>query len=632
MSKKENQKVNLHIPEISKWYLFLAIGCLLAIAAHLIIRELPLEPRLKYLISNSVLWFIIAIGGIPVIGQIFLNIFKGEFGVDVLATVSVVLACYLGEYLAATLVILMLTGGQALEAYALRKASSVLLALVKRMPSLAHRKDGEFITDIELNDIAIGDSIVIYPHETSPVDGTVIEGHSTMDESYLTGEPYQVSKAPGSSVLSGTVNGESVLLIKADRAASDSRYAKIMKVMEEAEQKRPQLRRMGDQLGAFFAPFALAIAFATLALTGDLTRFLSVLIVATPCPLLIAIPITLISAISISAKNGLIIKDPTVLERLPTCKVAIFDKTGTLTYGEPELAEIITAPGVSSSKLLQQIASLERYSKHPLAGAVVKAATGLFLLEAESVSEKPGQGIVGMVSGDRIRVTSRKNMLELDPKAPLPVISEGLECIVLINDSYAATLKFRDKPREDGKTFIGHLTPKHAFKKIMIVSGDRESEVAYLAKTLGIMETFSSQSPEQKLEIIRTETAKLPTLYLGDGINDAPALAAATVGIAFGQHCAVTSEAAGAVILESSLAKVDELMHISASMRTIALQSAVGGMLLSILGMGFAAFGLLSPVAGALSQEVIDIVAILNALRLVWQKNIATDLKVRKKL
>jgi len=618
------------VPEISKWYLVLAIACIVAIVAHLLIKVMPIAEPTRTLMANSVLWAAILVGGIPVTIQIFLNIFKGEFGVDVLATISVVTACILGEYLAATLVILMLTGGQALESYAMRKASSVLLALANRMPAIAHKKVDDYMSDIAITDIQIGDQIVIYPHEISPVDGTVIDGHSSMDEAYLTGEPYLISKAPGSQVLSGTINGDSVLVVQADKLPSDSRYARIMKVMEEAEQRRPKLRRISDQLGAFFAPVSFMLALATWAYTGDPVRFLAVLIVATPCPLLIAIPITIISAISISARRGIIIKDPTVLERLPTCRVAIFDKTGTLTYGQPEVTEILPAKGFSASKVLQQAASIERYSKHPLALSIIKEAekTGLFLLDAERVSEIPGRGLEGVVAKDTIHITHRKSLLKTDPSASkyLPPIADGLECLVMVNNTYAATFRFRDQPREEGKFFIGHLAPSHSFKKVMLVSGDRESEVSYLASLLGITETYSSQLPEQKLEIVRAETLKSPTLFMGDGINDAPALAAATVGIAFGQHTAVASESAGVVILESSLIKVDELIHISGNMRKIALQSAIGGMMLSIIGMMFAAAGLLPPVAGALMQELIDVVAIMNALRLVWQKDVVTDM------
>lgn len=573
---------------------------------------------------------IIAIGSLPILWQILKKLINLDLGADILAALALVTATILGEYLAAVLIIIMLAGGQELENYAMRKASSVLAALAQRMPTIAHKKIGGAIEEIAISDIKIGDLIVVAPHETCPVDGVVVDGHSTMDESYLTGEPYRVSKARGATVLSGAINGEAALTIQADKLPSDSRYAKIMEVMQDAEQKRPNLRRLGDQIGAIFAPFALALAIGAWWITGDAVRFLAVLVVATPCPLLIAIPITIISAISMAARLGIIIKDPTVLERLPTCKTAIFDKTGTLTYGKPELTAITVAPDVNSNDILQQAASLERYSKHPLAHAILQSAekAQLKLLDAQSVSEKAGAGLSGIVEGKEIRITSRKKLLENSQgiAEQLPTVGAGLECVILADEKYAATFQFRDAPREDGQPFITHLGPNHQFNKIMLVSGDRESEVSYLAQRMGITETLSSQTPEQKLALVRAETEKAPTLFMGDGINDAPALAAATVGIAFGQASSVTAEAAGAVIMENTLTKVDELIHISESMRKIALQSAIGGMILSVIGMGMAATGNLSPVAGAIAQEFIDAIAILWALRLTWQKKIESDI------
>jgi len=607
---------------LNKWETGVAFAALAAMLLHFALIKTPWR--------DMPLLAVIVLGGVPLLIQIGAKLLKKDFGADLMAAVALITAGILGEYLAGALIILMLAGGQALESYAMRKASSVLRALAERMTSTAHRKTATGTEDIALDAINIGDEIVIYPHETAPVDGTVTEGHGSMDESYLTGEPYNITKAPGANVLSGAINGEAVLTIRAERLAIDSRYAQIMTVMQEAEQKRPTMRRIGDQIGAIFAPIAFIFALAAWYFTGDSMRFLAVLVVATPCPLLIAIPITLISAISMAAKRGIIIKDPTALERLPTCRTAIFDKTGTLTYGKPEVTEIIQAEGVASPDILRYAASLERYSKHPLASAILAAAEkrNLALMNADAVSEKPGQGLTGTVDGHEIAVTSRKKFLLAHPDlgALLPATAAGLECLILMDGRYAATLRFRDAPRSDGKPFIAHLAPIHQFNKVMIVSGDRESEVAYLAALIGIKETYASQSPEQKVAIVRAETARTPTLYMGDGINDAPALASATVGIAFGQHSSVTAEAAGAVIMENSLAKVDELIHISSAMRRIVLQSALGGMALSLVAMGFAAAGYITPVAGALLQEVIDVLAIANALRMTWQKRMDADI------
>lgn len=631
MKRTEIRKSKIMILR-SNWQKILAASSILAMALHFILKLSPATIS-NISIAELPLILIIIFGGLPLLAQIIVKIFNKNLGADLLAFIGLIVAIWVGQYLAANLIILMLSGGQALEEYAMKKASFALEALAKRMPSIVHLSIGKKIKDVAASEVKIGDLLEVYPHETCPVDGVIIEGYGTMDESYLTGEPYQIKKAPGSNVLSGAINGEAALLILADKLVEDSRYAKIIEVMQKAEQNRPQLRRLGDQIGAIFAPVALIFAVATFYFTGDILRFLSVLVVATPCPLLIAIPITIISAISISAKNGIIIRDPAVLERLPTCSTAIFDKTGTLTYGKPELTDVILLSDFKRAEVLQMTASLERYSRHPLANAILQAAKkeNIELLDTDTVSEKPGQGLTGIVSTQEIFreifVTSRKkiNTTNSDEVKNLPPVEHGLECIIVIDKKIAALLRFRDTPRSESHLFINHLGPTHNFKKIILLSGDRSSEVDYLASLLGIKNTYASQSPEQKLQIVRDETAKASTLFMGDGINDAPALTAATIGIAFGEGGGVTSEAAGAVIMENSLAKVDELIHISESMRKIALQSAIGGMLFSFIGMALAAQGTINPITGALLQEVIDIVAILNALRLTWNSSIATD-------
>jgi heavy metal translocating P-type ATPase len=448
-------------PSIVQWQWLQLFLTVVAIILHFVFQMVSLPALFSVEAADVPLITVVALCGIPLAIQIFLKLLRRDLGADLLALLALIAGVWLGEYLAAVLIILMLIGGQVLEAYAMRKASSALRALADRMPSLAHRKRGEIVEEIALADIAIGDLIVVFPHETAPVDGMVVEGHGSMDESYLTGEPYHVSKAPGVTVLSGAINGEAVLIVRAEKLAQDSRYAQIMNVMQEAEQKRPTMRRLGDQIGAIFAPIALLFALAVWYFTGDATRFLAVLVVATPCPLLIAIPITLMSAISMAAKRGIVIRDPVVLERLPTCRTAIFDKTGTLTYGKPELTEIIPTDGLDKDKILQLSASLERYSKHPLASAILQAAEKgkLLLIEATSVSEKPGQGLTGIVGDHEIRVTHRKKLLQINPDIAtiLPPTAAGLECIILMDGVYAATLRFRDAPRSDGKSFIGHL-------------------------------------------------------------------------------------------------------------------------------------------------------------------------------
>ena len=600
---------------------------IVGIASHLTLRfGFPAAPdtRLIPLLVTLVL------GGLPMLYDLLCKLWRREFGSDLLAGISIITSVLLGEYLAGAIIVLMLAGGEALERYTLRSASSVLAALARRMPSVAHRKNGANIVDVALVDITVDDTLVIYPHEICPADGVVTEGHGLMDESYLTGEPFQITKTTGSKVISGAVNGETALTIRTSALAADSRYAKIMEVMRESESKRPQLQRLGDQLGAIYTPVALVVALLAWYLSGDSLRFLAVLVIATPCPLLLGIPIAIIGSISLCARRAIIVKSPVVLEQIAGCRTAIFDKTGTLTYGEPTLTEQATATGLEPKTVLTLVASLERYSKHPLARAIIAAAKeqNLTLPEAAKVGEQPGQGLCGTVSGHAMQVTSRSKLIaqNLPGADQLSEIAGGLECVVVMDGRYAATLRFRDAPRAESLSFVKHLGPQHHFAHVMIVSGDRESEVRYLANQVGISEIYAQQSPEQKLAIVRKETAAAKTLYVGDGINDAPAMLAATVGMAIGQNSDVTAEAAGVVIMDNSLQKVDEFMHISRRMRGIALQSAVGGMALSLIGMAFAATGHLSPVSGAITQEVIDVLAVLNALRAAFPPKTIHDL------
>ena len=571
----------------------------------------------------------VAVGGIPLVLSLGRSLFAGEFGSDLLAGTSIVTAVVMREYLVAAIVVLMLSGGTALEQYATRRASSVLHALAKRMPNIAHRSIDSKFADVSLDQIAIGDKLVVLPHEICPVDGTVLEGDGSMDESYLTGEPFLISKTPGAPVLSGAINGESAVTISVDKLPVDSRYAKIMQVMHASQENRPRLRRIADRLGAWYTPLAISLAVLAWLASSDARRFLAVMVIATPCPLLIAIPIAIIGAISVSARSGIIIKNPSILEQVDRCRTLIFDKTGTLTYGRPVLTQILAAPAFEPGEVLRLAASLEQYSKHPLAAAILNAAENgrLALGSVRLISEKPGKGLRGVVDNRAVQITGRSKLPDTAAAAlpSLPPADSGLECLVFVNGDYAAAFRFRDEPRQESSAFVSHLQPKHRAQKVMLVSGDRESEVRYLAAAVGIGEVHAGKTPEEKLAIVTEETQRAKTLYVGDGINDAPAMLAATVGVAFGQVSDITAEAADAVLLEPSLAKVDELMHISRHMRKIALQSAVGGMGLSMIGMIAAAFGHLAPVTGAVAQEFIDLAAVLNALRVAFPPREKTD-------
>jgi heavy metal translocating P-type ATPase len=404
-----------------------------------------------------------------------------------------------------------------------------------------------------------------------------------------------------------------MLVIEAARLPAESRHAQIIRLLQETEANRPRIRRLGDKLAVWYTPVAVAIASGAWFWSGDSLRFLAVIVIATPCPLLIGIPVAILGAISLAAKRGIILKNPAALEQIDNCRTLIFDKTGTLTYGKPVLTDVLCAEGFSRESVLCNAASLEQYSKHPLAAAILSAAhdAGLSIRPASLISEKPGAGLEGHVGGIHIRITGRSQTRGIE----LPAATVGLECIVLFDERLAAVLRFRDTPRQESRPFIAHLKPRHGAKRILLLSGDREEEVLYLARQVGIGETHFSKSPEEKVAIVKAATKQDKTLFVGDGINDAPAMLMATVGVALGSNSDVTSEAADAVVLDSSLEKTDELIHISRRMRRIALQTAIGGMALSAVGMWFAAAGQLTPVAGAVAQEAIDLAAVLNALR-----------------
>ena len=603
---------------------WIALLSILGIAVYLVARFLfHLPPGL----SN---WSLIAVlvAGTPLLFDLLKKLIALEVGSDALAGISIITSAILGEYLAGAIIVLMLAGGTALELYATHRASAVLSALAKRLPSEAHRLTASGIVDVLTADVQIADRLVVLPHEICPADGTVVEGHGAMDESYLTGEPFQIAKAPGSEVLSGAINGPAAMTIVVTKLPVDSRYAKIVQVMEQAEAQRPQFRRMADRLGGWYTLLALAVAAAGWIIGGEPRRFLAVLVIATPCPLLLAIPVAIIGAISLAATRGIIIKNPAMLERIDRCRTIIFDKTGTLTYGKPSLTDVLCAPGLTREIVLRLASSLEQYSRHPLATSILDAARaeGIAPLEVTEISEKPGDGLRGRFDGDVVEITGRKRIAASSIASALPPVAPGMECIVLRNGEYAATLRFQDVPREESRSFVDHLVPRHQVSRVMLVSGDRDAEVQHLAELVGIRNVRSGTSPEEKLAIVREETAKAPTMFLGDGINDAPAMEAASVSIAFGHANDITAEAANAVVLEPSLAVVDELIHIGRRMRSIALQSAVGGMSLSLIGMIAAAAGWLAPVPGAIAQEVIDVLAVLNALRVAMPRRELNDL------
>lgn len=580
---------------LKKKEIWIAFAALLSILSYIILKiETPLL-------------VVLALGGALLLIDLLKKAVKLEFGADLLAGISIVVSFILGEYLAGVVIVLMLSGGEVLEQFVVAKASSSLRALMNRMPKVAQVIDGSRVREIPVEEITTDHILVILPHQVSPVDGIVVEGTSVMDESFLTGEPYMMRKIPGSEILSGALNGESMLKIRPTSKVKDSRYSQIVSTMKKIESEKTPIRRLGDNLGAWFIPIALLIAGLACGVSGDPLRFLAVLVIATPCPLLIAIPVCIIGAVSVAAKRGIVIRNPAALELIPKCKVLLLDKTGTITFGLPSVYRIYSN-NISEDELVQITASLEQYSKHPLAKAVLEESKKrkLVPLPVTSVSEKPGEGLRGVVNGRNVEVTSRK-------KFPVNYEEFGLECVVLIDGKLAGLFQFLDAPRPDSKPFISHLEASHGIKRVVLISGDRESEVRRVADLVGIKEVLFSQSPEDKVNQVDKEKNK--TIFVGDGINDALALSRATVGVALGKRGDISAEASDCVVLDSALYRVDELLHLASRMKSVMLVSVIGGMVLSLVGMGFASFGLITPVQGALIQEGIDLFAVLNALR-----------------
>jgi heavy metal translocating P-type ATPase len=568
----------------------------------------------------------LVLGGLGVLWDFGGKIRRREGGSDLLAVLCIVVSLLTQEYFAGLIIVIMASGGELLESLATSRASSVIDALVRRMPSetLRRASDGS-LSSVAVQDLLIGDLVVVSPHGICPADGTVTEGYGVMDEAYLTGEPTQVPKAPGAAALSGAINGDAALVIKVTKLPNDSRYAKILEVIDATTQQQIPIRRLGDRIGMLFAPIAIVFALVCWAVTRDHDRFLSVLVVATPCPLLIAIPVAILGAISVAARHGVLIRHAALLELLPTCRTFILDKTGTLTLATPELVEIRLLGTESHQQVMSYLGSLEQYSRHPLSRAVMNRVRldSIALERVEQVQELPGTGLRGEIRGATVRIVGRKHLpkdVQLEA-----VITAGLECFLIVGCRVSAHCIFRDTPRPESRSFIGHLAEKHAIRRVMLVSGDRKSEVSYMADALHIEHVRAEIQPEGKLAIVRDEMKSAPVAFIGDGINDTPALVAATVGIAFGEGSDVTSNAADAVVMNSDLRAVDRLLHISFFTRRVILQSAVGGIAISLVAMLFAAYGMITPAEGAILQEVIDLLAVGNALRISFYKGNLSD-------
>jgi len=553
---------------------------------------------------------------------------KRHLGVDTIALVAMVGSLALEQELAGAIVGLMFSGGAALEDLASTRARRELTALIQRAPKEAQRRVGEMIERVPVSEIRAGDLVVVRPGEVVPVDGTLVGDEAVLDTSALSGEPLPVTLSAGMSVLSGTANAGAPFDVRADRPASESAYAALVRLVEQAESDRAPFVRMADRYAGFFLPATLLLASTAWALSGESIRALSVVVVATPCPLILAAPIALVSGLSRAARIGVIVKGAGAVEALGEARTVLFDKTGTLTVGTPDVREVLGVDGYPSAEVLRLAASVDQLSTHVLGDALVRAAheEGLTLTEATQVREEPGQGIEGSTAGHRVAVGSRAFVTgagvpgEEVASATLMTGRGSGEAHVLVgvDGRLAGIIVMADELRPDASRIVERLRAE-GIQHVAMLSGDRRSVAERIGAELGIDRIYSEQSPEQKLRVVeqvRADASLSPVIMVGDGVNDAPALALADLGIAMGAAGAtVSSETADAVITVDRVDRVADAVHIGRRSVHIARQSVIVGMGLSLAAMMVAALGYLPPVAGALLQEGIDLAVILNALR-----------------
>jgi heavy metal translocating P-type ATPase len=565
---------------------------------------------------------------LPVIAALVISITRdfliGRVGVDAIALVSMSAALLLDQALAASVVALMYSGGVLLEDFARGQAERSLRALEDRSPRLAHRRRGDAIETVTTGEVLVGDELLVKAGEIVPVDGTLIDADAILDESALTGEPLPVAGSAGQLLRSGTVNAGEAFAMRATAPAAQSTYAGILRLVAAAHTARAPFIRMADRFALVLLPVTLIVAGAAWYISGDALRGLAVLVVATPCPLILAAPVAFIGGISRAAREGVLMKGSPALEALAKVRTAVFDKTGTLTLGGAELLQTEMAPGQDEDELLRLVASLEQASRHVVASAMVEQARRrkLALEPPREVREERGAGLSGHVGVNAIKAGSRAYVLTEHEIPEWATAGERhyrsqpvLRVFAEIDGRLAAVFTFGDALRADARETLETMR-RSGISRLVMLTGDDEEAAARIAAALPLDRVVANATPQSKVDVLNEEILLQPTLMVGDGINDAPALAVATVGIAMGARGATaSSEAADLVVLPDRLAPIASAFAIAQRTRAIAMQSVVAGLALSGAGMVAAAFGLITPVQGAFIQEGIDLAVILNALR-----------------
>jgi heavy metal translocating P-type ATPase len=565
------------------------------------------------------------IATVPLLWGMWQDLRTGKYGLDILAATAIITSVILKEYWAGMVIVLMLTGGEALEDYAEVRAKTELTALLERAPKKAHLLKGRKTIDVLASKVQKGDKLVIKPGELVPVDCVIVEGEASIDESSLTGESVPIEKRGGDELLSGSVNLDGALTVRALRVAAESQYEQIIKLVKSAASTQAPFVRLADRYSIPFTIVSFIIAGSVWVVSGDPVRFLEVLVVATPCPLLLGAPIALISGMSRAAKHGIIIKTGSALEKLAQTKTVAFDKTGTLTQGTPVVDKVITFGKFSQKEVLSLAASLEGHSNHSLAHAVVAAAgdKNIKLTKASNVREVAGLGLIGQT--DRKQVLVGKASLLAEQGVDLPPQykkdAKFTASFVAVNGQAAGMITFRDELRPEAKSTLARLK-NLGIRHILMVTGDNTASAQTIAKQVGVTDVEADCLPADKLRVMETVKDR-PVAFVGDGVNDAPVLTASDVGVALGARgSAAASESADVVIMLDDLARVASAVEIAKRTFFIAKQSILIGIFISLGLMLIFATGKFKAVQGAALQEVVDVAVILNALRAhgSWQK------------
>lgn len=572
----------------------------------------------------GIVWFV---GVVPVLAallvEIMRSLWRGEVGLDIVAALSMTAALTFGETLAAAVVAVMYSGGTFLENFAEGRARREMRNLLSHVPRAATRYQDGTLEEVPLDDIQIGDLLLIRQGDVVPVDGSIASDAAFVDTSAMTGESLPVRLSRGSDAVSGSTNAGEPFNLTATHLAKESTYAGIVRLVEEAQRSKAPMSRLADKWSLGFLAVTVSIAVAAWLITGDPIRAVAVLVVATPCPLILAVPVALVAGLSRAAHFGVLIKGAGPLETMARVRTLILDKTGTLTDGRPQIVSINSPNGMEQSDILRFAASLDQASKHPVAQAIVAAAKtrGLVLPIPSEIVEVPGEGVMGVIEGHKV-VVGGQDLVAQHVGQPLGDHSVGAAGSVLVavavDGQIAGHLVMADPLREGIRAMLDGLR-REGIDRILLATGDRTAVAKHVTEGLGLDGLHTELTPDQKVQLILSERKNGPVIMIGDGVNDAPALAVADVGVAMGARgAAAAAEAADVVLLVDRIDRISSGIEIARGARRIAVQSVVVGIGLSVLGMVAAAFGYLTPVQGALLQEVIDVAVILNALRALW--------------